>query len=152
MAKKTTAAKEQRQPSQAAPDGSIDQVRELLFGEQARRAESRFAELENKLEALFSKLEERLQHSSNEQVDDTKKLRGELREFRQDTENHLASAEDEWAAQLKETDKTLRAELKNLQLDTQKTTAALSHDKVGRTQLAELLNNLAAQLVQDDFD
>jgi len=144
MAKKTTTAKEpiREKVSAADSDASIDQVRELLFGEQARRLDQRFGLLDERLEALFSQLEDRLQNTNREQSDETRELRAELRSFRQDTENRLAAAEDEWSGQLRDADKALQ---KKIQLSNND----LQADKVSRTQLAELLNNLAAQLVQD---
>lgn len=161
MAKKTTPAKEPskaagkagkqtaRQAGVAGDDASIEQVRELLFGEQARRLDQRFAQLEQRLDDAFAKLEERLQSSDREHSADSSKLRGELRSFRQDSENRLAAAEDEWQGQLRDADQRLRGELKQLQNKLHSTAAQLGDDKAGRAQLAELLNNLAAQLVQD---
>lgn len=149
MAKKTTTAKE---PGKAKvtdqSDGSIEQVRELLFGEQARRLDQRFAQLDQRLDDLFAQLEDRLQNANREQSEDSRELRAELRTFRQDSENRMAAAEDQWSGQLRDSDKALRGDLKEVQKNLQKNANQLAEDKISKAQLAELLNNLAVQLVQ----
>ena len=151
MAKKTTTAKE---PGKAKikmaeqSDGSIEQVRELLFGEQARRLEQRFGQLDQRLDALLAQLEDRLQSANQEQSEDSSELRAELQTFRQDSENKIAAFEDQWSGQLRDSDKALREGLKEMQKNLQKSTNQLVEDKISKAQLADLLNHLAAQLVQ----
>ncbi len=148
MANKTTKANNPARPA-ATAEGSMEQVRELLFGEQTRRLEQRFTQLEQRLDELFTQLQGRLDNSGREQAQDSKQLRVELQEFRQDAENRLAAAEDQWSAQLGEADKSWRAELKALEDRLQHATTQLDQDKTGRRQLAELLNKMAVQLAPD---
>ncbi len=151
MAKKATTVKESNSSNSKpeVPDGSIDQVRELLFGDQARRVEGRIEQLENRISELHDELDKRLQSFSHDASEESQGLRMQLRDFRHDSENRLAELENEWSSQLNDLSKSFTGDLKLAQQKLHTAHQTLDKDKLGRVQLAELLNNLAAQLVQE---
>ena len=141
-------AKKEPQPAveAASPLGSVDQIRDILFGAQMKSYEERFSALEARLidearalrddiQARFTTLEKNLQAERGERGEATAKLVDELR----------ATAKS--IGDQAETDRnTLRSELAETRDAIIQRLDALQNAKTDRASLSGLLRNMASEL------
>jgi hypothetical protein len=138
MAKQTETAEPKRPVAAAGGDSSLDEIREILFGVQARKSEERFERTEKRI------------------VDETLILRQDVRARFERLETFL---NDELAktAERITSERTARiAELSKLSDDLRslirETALLLKDSAVDRRSFGELLQDLGARLVQGGAD
>lgn len=157
---------------QGIDGGNVDQIREILFGDNMRAFDKRF-EL---VEARLAKETESLRKATEKKLQDLERLAADIRDesadqlatetnnrdlalnkfelamgaFRADAENQMAAMEDRFAEQFKEVRTELKAMHKELSValdkaDRQQSQAAvkLGETKVARQELAKLLRGVA---------
>jgi len=140
---------------------SLDQIRNILTGDQQRDAKQRFKSIETRLgkevDALRIDLRERLTKLAEKNSSDLATLRTELAEaYKQGESRDDALAErierlgDELATEFRERQDAVRIEL-NARCDALGAAIAeLSARSVPRTELADLFNELAARIAPLD--
>ncbi|MFC1569864.1 hypothetical protein ACFL4L_06480 [bacterium] len=110
---------------------NIDQIRNLIFGEQIQDYERRFQELLKKFELL----KKSLQTHKND-------LDEQLKEFEQKFNQLLIDHQNTFQKDLKKQAQTMKQEIQLIE----ERQSQLTEDKLDRNQLADLLINLAMQL------
>ena len=133
---------------------SMEQIRELLFGEQQRsneahlqRADSRIDELRKHTQETLGEAEQRLnsrlEQLNNDNKDNQQDLQAELREGLQSLQQQLEQRIDDLQTLLQSEQAELARQLGAEQ-------DRLQTDKVNRSQMAQLLKQLATQLEGHD--
>lgn len=136
-------------PAAAGPvqDGSVDRIRDILFGVQMQAYESRFAALEKRIEEAFQKLSadfegrllEGLEGEAKQRSESCSTLRRELKAARDGLESRIEQAEQKTAEAISQTERALSEAL-------QQSTEGLQQGKAGRQELSGLLEEMARRL------
>ena len=166
--------KEDTEQIQPTPD-NVDQIREILFGNQIRAVDERFGKVEKRMsresENLKKALEKRihdleklldqfrdnagdqLNHESAERDAGLNEVTKSLQNFRLDAENQLAEMQSDFNNEIKQAreellavQKSLMAELTSLQASQTKRSDQLDESKVDRGELAGFLSDIAGRL------
>jgi chromosome segregation ATPase len=157
-----------------AGDNSLDTVREILFGKQVRKTETRSKELENLIKASIKDLDQKTEARFKALQKDLDQFRKDLAKARDKTASQVAeefaNTRDKIAAlesatkasqnELYETLDTARLALEadarswNEELGRQldEVHAKLGHEKTDRAALAGLLQTMARELADPDKD
>ncbi len=133
---------------------SMEQIRELLFGEQQRSTEAHLLSTNERVDEVRKhtlaqlaeteeRLNQRLEQLGNSSTENHQDLQAELREgllaLQQQLERRIDDVETLLQSQQAELARQIGAEQDRLQ-----------NDKINRSQLARLLTQLAAQIETDD--
>lgn len=132
----------------SAADGSVDRIRDILFGVQMRDYEGRFAALEAQLEEKIQKLSsdfqtrllEALEGEAKQRASSCSALSHELKEMRSSLERRIEEAERNTADAISEAERALSETL-------QQKTEGLQQGKAGRKELSGLLEEVARRLL-----
>ena len=169
-----TTKKEDTEQVQPTPD-NVDQIREILFGNQIRAVDDRFGKVEKRMsresENLKKALEKRI-HDLEKMLDQFRDNAGDqlnresaerdaglnevtksLQTFRLDAENQLAEMQSGLNNEIKQAreellaiEKSMQAELTSLQASQTKRSDQLDESKVDRGELAGFLSDIANRL------
>ena len=111
---------------------SVDQIRNILFGEQISLIEQRFSKLEEELTLAISKLSDKVDEN-------TKQLQSETSSLAQEQSEDLKKLQDNINSKIIETESELLNQI-------QKGLEQLDHKASHRNDLAQLLNEMAQKL------
>jgi len=111
---------------------SVDQIRNILFGEQISLIEQRFSKLEEELTLAISKLSDKVDEN-------TKQLQSETSSLAQEQSEDLKKLQDNINSIIIETESELLNQI-------QKGLEQLDHKASHRNDLAQLLNEMAQKL------
>jgi len=167
-----------KQDTQQAPESgdNVDQIREILFGNQIRAVDERFETVEKRMskesDTLRKNLEQRiveleklldqfrdnagdqLNRESAERDAALNKVGKSLADFRLDAENQMAELQSDFNNEIKQVRKDLLAaqkslakELSSLQAAQSKRADDLDENKVDRGELSGLLTDIATRLI-----
>ncbi len=129
--------------TETAASNSVDQIRDILFGEQISLIEKRFAALEKSLSSAIEKLADKVEKTTKElkeQISQTnKELSADNSQLEQQQTQALNKVESALTAKIIETESDL---LNQLQMEIQKLDNKASH----RKDLAQLLKDMATKL------
>lgn len=169
------AKKEQDTEQIQPPPDNVDQIREILFGNQIRAVDERFKSVEKRMsresDDLRKGLEKRI-HELEKLLDQFRDNAGDqlnresaerdaglnevtkaLATFRLDAENQLAELQSDFNNEIKQvreealaTQKALMDDLATLQAAQSKRSDQLDEDKVDRGELAGFLSDMAGRL------
>ena len=169
------ATKKQDPEQTPPPPDNVDQIREILFGQQIRAVDERFGAVEKRMskesETLRKALEKRIQDLENlldkfrdnagdqlnresaERDAGLNEVSKSLSAFRLDAENQLAEMQSEFNNEVKQvrkellaTNKALAGDLASLQAAQTKRSDLLDESKVDRGELAAFLSDIAGRL------
>ncbi len=129
--------------TETTPPNSVDQIRDILFGEQINLIEKRFAALEKNLMNSIEKLAQRVDKTNKEikeQISQSnKELSADNSQLEQQQTQALNKLESTLNAKIIETESDL---VNQLQMEIQKLNNKASH----RKDLAQLLTDMATKL------
>ncbi len=129
--------------TETLPPNSVDQIRDILFGEQINLIEKRFEALENSLINSIEKLAQRVDKTNKEikeQISQSnKELSSDNSQLEQQQTQALEKLESTLNAKIIETESDL---VNQLQMEIQKLDNKASH----RKDLAQLLTDMATKL------
>jgi DNA repair exonuclease SbcCD ATPase subunit len=129
--------------TETAVSNSVDQIRDILFGEQINLIEKRFAELEKSLSSAIEKLADNVDKTNKEikeQISQSnKELSADNSQLEQQQTQALNKLESTINAKIIETESDL---VNQLQMEVQKLDNKASH----RKDLAQLLKDMATKL------
>ncbi len=129
--------------TETTPPNSVDQIRDILFGEQINLIEKRFAALEKNLMDSIEKLAQRVDKTNKEikeQISQSnKELSADNSQLEQQQTQALNKLESTLSAKIIETESDL---VNQLQMEIQKLDNKASH----RKDLAQLLTDMATKL------
>ncbi len=129
--------------TETTPPNSVDQIRDILFGEQINLIEKRFAALEKNLMNSIEKLAQRVDKTNKEikeQISQSnKELSADNSQLEQQQTQALNKLESTLNAKIIETESDL---VNQLQMEIQKLDNKASH----RKDLAQLLTDMATKL------
>ncbi|RMG67543.1 MAG: hypothetical protein D6715_04540 [Calditrichaeota bacterium] len=114
----------------------IEQIRQLIFGEQAQEIDRRFDALQKEIIQLKKALELELE-----------KQKSQLKQLSQRSDARFAEA----AEALEQTEQRLRAALGDLREEVQRRLDALSNDKIDRMELGNMLIEIGLRLKKEDI-
>ena len=168
----------QGKPADAASDGagSLDKVRDILFGEQSRRSEQRFEELAARLSEGLSKTDQRqdaalaaltrklddavrslqdaAKSGAGEQAEQMRAVETQLSGRQAELESAMEAMQDKLRAENDAQHEALRADLRSAQQEQAAATEALAAELRGamtdRARLAGLFRGLADALSSSD--
>ncbi len=129
--------------TETSPPNSVDQIRDILFGEQINLIEKRFAELEKNLSGSINEVTEKFDKIHNELKDQincsSEQLSAGNSELASQQTSALNKLESTINAKIIETESDL---VNQLQMEIQKLDNKASH----RKDLAQLLKDMATKL------
>ena len=166
--------KQETEQTQPPPD-NVDQIREILFGNQIRAVDERFQSVEKRMsresEGLRKTLENRihdleklldqfrddagdkLARESSERDESLNEVTKSLATFRLDAENQIAELQSDFNSEIKQvraeilaSQKALMGDLASLQASQNERSRQLDESKVDRGELAEFLSEIAGRL------
>jgi len=117
--------------NQKTSPNNIDQIRNLIFGEQIQHYDRQFQDLKK----AFKNLEKTVHDQQREYVEELKEQEKKFNQLLSDQQNVFQK-------ELKKQEQSIKQEL----LSIREYQSQLSEDKLDRNQLADLLINLAMQL------
>ena len=132
-----------KKPDNNSSIDSVDQIRNILFGEQIALIEKRFAELEKKLLNKISQLTDNLNKSNSD-------LSSQLAKSNKDLQSESNSLSQEQAAELKSLELAVNNRITETESDLinqmQSGLEKIDHKASHRNELASLLKELADKL------
>ncbi|MEM7200903.1 MAG: hypothetical protein AAF628_11585 [Planctomycetota bacterium] len=130
--------------------GNLGQIRTILFGEELKRTETRFGELEQRLEQgltqLRTELDTRLSQLDQFVRQELSSLAQGLKSEHDERRTRLEDVLSRIADQEKLTAERLESAIAELQTEMQQRSVSLSDEKIGRDDLAALLADVAHRL------
>ncbi len=146
MANKKMANKNQAQhiaPETAPSQDSVDQIRDILFGQHLREFQQRFASLEAQMQDKITELGQAIDQLNTHISQRLDSLDKSLKQEQQETANALAEEIQQLDKQLNRKITETEADLQQ-QLDSE--VSRLDDRKTDRNELAKWLNELAGKL------
>lgn len=139
--------------SKTATGNDLEQLRDILYGNQARATEQRLDDLEVRLENVNRELQNNLNDQVTTLSDSSEKQFKAVEEKLNQTNTHLNQRLDQQISELRKQLADFRAESRQRDTDLRQEMltlgAMLDKQKTGRSELGELLVELGQQLQQN---